>query len=85
MEQLFSGFSAVSSCDCSATPTSVDHTPPSSPNDTTDTVETTGAPQDNEGVWSRPWLMPLLFVGVSVLVVVIAILLGKLFVSSQKM
>ena len=81
-EQLFSGFSAVASCDCSPlTSDDQNHTHLSAKDSSDEEVKATDPPQHNEGVWSQK-LVPLLFVGVAILVVTMAIVFGKLFVAS---
>ena len=75
-EQLFSGFSAVVSCDTTTLTTPSDET-----DDVINETITTEAPPIKEGVLSRNWL-PLLFVVVSIVVVAIAILFGQLLVTS---
>ena len=77
-EQLFSGFSTIASCDCTRTVTSEETI---QSNDVIKETMTTGT-SPSEGIISRNWL-PLLFVGVSIIVVAIAILFGQLLVTRK--
>ena len=74
-EQLFSGFSATATCECTTIVASEET------NDVINETMTTVA-SPNEGILSHNWL-PLLFVGMSIAVVAIAILFGQLLVTRK--
>ena len=77
-EQLFSGFSNTATCECIPV-TSDDITTQS--HDANNDATATGDSPPQEGVWSKHSLL-ILFVGVSIAVVVVAILFGELLVAS---
>lgn len=84
-EQLFSGFSPVATCNCLAPPTTEESTVSTSNDSSNNIPKTIGVSpnQQNQVAKSQNWLLLVMFVGVSISVVVIAILLGKLFVASS--
>ena len=77
-EQLFSGFSATATCECTSIVASEETI---QSNDVINETMTTGS-SPNTGILSHNWL-PLLFVGVSIVVVAIAILFGQLLVTRK--
>ena len=76
-EQLFSGFSPVASCECKVQEEASGDPGPAHIDNEDSRTEV--GEQVEKGVWSHGWLA-LLFVGVSVAVVAMAIALGQLLV-----